>query len=415
MLGPMIETSSRGAAIQTVCAFALDQDHCLTDTQIETTRDWLQRDEGSASVLLQHNLDVITYDLLKRYNSLHFGEALAGRYRTVRVAQLAAEHTYADILEALNVAGIRPIVQKGLWLSRHAYPFSWWRQYADMDLLVHPQDMRRVDEVARAAKFKPLYSALPGLQEIPTWVDDRAIDCCEYKHEFYNIDVHYCLIPYVLPHRLDMQKFWQSLVPGKITFQEHHAERSLQTMEMNACDLVLHLLLHASQHHLEAGVRVFLDVLLAIRFYGKQWSWQLLVERAKALQIEYLVVGPLAVLGQFFSFAQHQIPADLLEQLDPEKNYREHYLHEDFIRTFINCPHQLTVGKRNFFSVFQNLSGWRYYQAALRQLWPNRYRMAARYGNQPYSLKNYGMYLKRPAALLKRYPKSMLTMLRSRF
>ncbi len=352
-------------------------------------------------LLRQHGLDIMAHDLLQQAGCEPTPEPLQTRYRLGVVARLASEKIYGELIAALVAKGVGFVVQKGVWLSCQVYPVPHWRQYADIDLLVAAQEMRKIDTLLRASGFRVIYSALPGREELPTWVDGQVIDVTEYKQDLYSVDVHYNLVPHQLPHRVCMAAVWGDRCRGTLKLSDEPREFPIWLLSPE--DTVLHLLQHAAYHRMEAGFRVFLDLLYTLQYFRQEWDWDRFAARCQQFEVGYLVVGPLALMLDLLDFAAAWVPRQLLRRLDPSGRVLASYASKEFLRKFVMAPASLAAGQRHFFAVVQTAGMGKQLRAAWHHLFPGPRRMAARYNLHPYDPRTYLMYLARPLALAYRY------------
>lgn len=374
---------------------------------------WLVNDPRALAILKQHGVDMMAHDLLK-WGGFEAPAALRERYKLGVVARLATERIYGDVLNALTTAKVTVVVQKGFWLAGNVYPEPVWRQYADLDLLVSSAQIHQTDAVLRELGFKPLYSALPGRSEVPKWADADVIDCLEYKKDIYSIDVHFNLVPQQLPNRCDMRQVWNDLLDEPLLIKQTDNDLVLNLKTLHPYDTMLHLLLHAGYHHMEAGFRALLDVLLTRRYYMEQggwhgkWEWRDFMERCRRWDVDYLVAGPLIVMRTLMMPEEQLVPAEVPKRLDRRGKILIRHRHMAFIEHFVTEPAHLASQARDFLSPLIGAGFKRWFQAFWHFCLPSPRRMAARYGIEPSDARLPLYYITRPFALLVAYLPSAL-------
>ena len=378
----------------------------LTDQQLRDLSDWLIAEPAVYSLLRQHGLDMIAWDVLSSAK-LPVSEALGKQAKVIAASQVAAEYTYYEVITALKRAGLTPIVQKGFWLSNTVYPHPRWRRYADLDLLLEPDALQMADTVLRGLDFEAIYSALPGQRQLPGWVDGNQIDAAEYRRGLFHVDLHFRVVPFVLPSKANNQSFFDRSMEHSLVLENFGS--AVEVRSLDPVDTVLHLALHAAYHNMEHGLRALMDIALVQQFFMRSqgsWQWASVVQRAVDYDLQYLVAGPLWLFHECFGEAR--LPEAFLQKLDGGEKMRRRYLDEEFKRQFFTAPHTLAEGQRNFWTPMRGAGLKRSIRAGLTHVFPPPGRLAARYGHKPGEPSLYFRYVTRPFYLAYKYGPGLL-------
>lgn len=81
------------------------------------------------------------------------------------VLSLRVDAVAAEVIEALEEAGIRPVLLKGASFAAWLYPDGAQRAYQDVDLLVEPASFGPAREVLRGRGFRDSFTGPEGLSE----------------------------------------------------------------------------------------------------------------------------------------------------------------------------------------------------------------------------------------------------------
>jgi hypothetical protein len=146
---------------------------------------------------------------------------------------LALDVVTADVVGAMNTAGVRTILLKGPALAQWLYEDGAPRPYLDIDLLVAPGDAGRAEAVLIGLGF---HTADASARHATVWM--RAADGA-------SIDLHTNLIGIGRPAR----EAWTALEAG--TDRMRVGGREVEVLGRAA--RALHVGLHAAEHGMQAG------------------------------------------------------------------------------------------------------------------------------------------------------------------
>ncbi len=209
-------------------------------------------------------------------------------------------HELGKVLGRLRQANIPVIALKGAHLAELVYRNTALRPMNDVDVLVHKDDLIRVE------------AALLGMGYAPTECHRQvAEDNYDFVYGLPNrelfVEVHWNFLPSNHRSRIDIDGQWersrQAVIAG--------AEVSVLCPE----DMLLYFCLHASTKHLFGmGLKPFYDIAETIRHYGNEIDWkrlQLRSKRSGAAKCVYLTFR----LARELSGAS--VPDELMQAIEP--------------------------------------------------------------------------------------------------
>jgi hypothetical protein len=249
--------------------------------------------------------------------------AYFGRYaqRNALRTQVLFRET-GRLTRALECAGIRYLVLKGVGLALTVYPDPALRNFADIDILVDPAAMKAAEQVAAACGFiredieiaaKELHTTyVAACSEdilsdmlIPGWKPTQVAASVAFPHRVV-VELHHGPFRLASGHMrpVEMTAFWQS--PQRVTLPEG---TSIWIPSREA--MLLHLACHAAHHNFQR-LLFPLDMIQALSCYRTQLDW----ERLVWLATHYQVSGWVYRLLEFTQRAMDaEVPVTVLRQL----------------------------------------------------------------------------------------------------
>jgi hypothetical protein len=218
--------------------------------------------------------------------------------------RLRQEPGIQHVLSLLREAGCSPVVLKGAAVAYSRYVRPEFRSFADLDLLLLPDELGRANLALLAAGF-----------------DDSAA--------FPMPDGHHHLPPLFAPHREIVVELhstvFEARCPFAISITEWIARAEPTTIlgqsvrMLSATDALLHTCAHLSYGHsyLRYPLRSLTDILALTQHGDVEWS--ALVRRAHLAQMNGAVVWPLAVARAWLGAP---IPTSVIQQLLPAQPLR---------------------------------------------------------------------------------------------
>jgi hypothetical protein len=175
-------------------------------------------------------------------------------------ANLRVDAVTAEVLRALEAAGVQSRVLKGASIARWLYEPSEPRSYADCDLLVRPADLPSAGAVLRALGFVPEVDEA----QMPQWWREHAVGWLR-EGDSAVVDVHRTLAG----ASADEDRVWEALSEG----EDRIAVGGIEAAVLAPAGRALHIALHAAQHGPEWGGSVTADLERALAQAGEE-TWR---------------------------------------------------------------------------------------------------------------------------------------------
>ena len=267
-----------------------DEDIAAQLKQLSLT-DW----EKVIQMSIRHGVTPLLYQRVKKIDALHknLPDSVRERLRALYLQSFARNsrlcHELSKVLTLLREEDIPVIVLKGMHLDEIVYGNIGLRTIADVDLLFRREDLRRAQQALVKAGYSPRNSSIP-------------------------LDIHWGIDLSNTGHEIDMEGVWHRAQPATIA--------GVKVLVLSPTDLLLHLCLHLSIHHLFefGGLRTLCDIREIIQHYEGQISWIQLRRSAEAWGIINSVYLTFLLAREMLGA---QIPKDLVDGLKPEEFSQE--------------------------------------------------------------------------------------------
>jgi len=262
------------------------------------------------------------------------------------------------VLDKLAAVGVNVIVLKGAALAEKVYGDIAARPMADIDLLIHPEDLRLVREVLANFGYQ-----ISGVEMQTGFTEEFRNEEIHGKQGLVNIslDLHWRLISPVYYQRTFLTDwFWETALSTKIS--------GSPAFVLGNEAQIIYLCAHLMLHHGGNSLLWLHDIAEAIAFSPTQIHWDLIITKA---QVYDLVLSVKQVLSRVADEWQVNIPANVRSQLSSlQPSWEE-------IRAY-SWQHQ-TMASR----LFDDLAGAKNWLTRLRIAWdtlfPSRAYMQHRY------------------------------------
>jgi len=219
-------------------------------------------------------------------------------------------HNLAQVLQALNDRQVPTIALKGAHLAQLVYTNIALRRMADIDLLLHHDDLSRAVEALERLGYRQHGGLGLGPDEIESHHLPPMV-----KPGSPAIELHWTLVTPLDPmgrpndpFSIDLDGLWQRA--------EEVVLAGVRTKVLSSEDLLLHLSVHLTQHHrFRTGVRTACDVaaLLESR-QGRGVNWSLAEDSARRWRVERCVYLTLALARDMLAVS---VPDDVLARFEP--------------------------------------------------------------------------------------------------
>lgn len=141
------------------------------------------------------------------------------------------------VLRLMEQEGIPSIPYKGPLLASAVYGDLSLRQFSDLDVMVHPQDMPRVSKILCAEGYRQQWQLTPAQESAYLKSDCERLFTLDQGPTF--LDVHWAFVRNHFNFKPELKHFWDRARPVKL---EH-----LTTGTFSPEDLLIILSLHASK------------------------------------------------------------------------------------------------------------------------------------------------------------------------
>ncbi len=204
-------------------------------------------------------------------------------------------HLTGPVLRELQSSGIDFLVLKGAALAVTDYPHPGARPMADVDLLIRPADVRRLELLLAGRDWMP----------VKTLSDSQWTDQIRFRHEMTflhaqkngpALDIHWHLVDEARDPEAEAL-FWRDAVPCALP--------GLATRTLQPADQLLHTCIHGARWNEVSAVRWLADAALIAR---RPLDWRRLEAQARRFELLDPVRGTLLCLDGIGA----ALPADIV-------------------------------------------------------------------------------------------------------
>lgn len=182
---------------------------------------------------------------------------------------------FKKLFSKATAAGIKPIVVKGV-ICRGLYPNPDARASGDEDVLIQPEDFRKVHELflENGMILEESGQDIDAVYEVPYVQPDGPL----------YIELHKSLFPPEHEAYGDMNKFFKDV-------HKHIEEVSVGDdvyFSMCPTDHLLYLICHSFKHFLHSGfgIRQVCDIILFANAYGEKIDWSYILESCRDIRAD---------------------------------------------------------------------------------------------------------------------------------
>lgn len=220
---------------------------------------------------------------------------LKGVYRRIWVETQALFHDVAPVVAALEAAGVRTLLLKGVPLALTYYRSHATRPMFDLDLLVPFAQRSRADEVLRAAGW------ITGTMVRPhELADQHGLDYHNSRNREADLHWH-CLRE--APSTFADDWFWRDARP--LDFM------GVQTLQLRPTAMLLHIIVHGVRSNVEPPIRWIVDAATILRA-EPDIDWDDLLAFAKSQRLCHRLGLGLAYLHEAYDVP---VPTRVLKAL----------------------------------------------------------------------------------------------------
>lgn len=287
-----------------------------------------------------------------------------------------------EIQNALGETGIRFILLKGISLVSTVYNNLGLRSFVDIDLLVKKEDLPALKNKLENLNYK--------LQCPKKALLSERFGCAEWifvREGFIPLDVRWQLCQY--------ERF-----KGIIKFNErqifqdaaHFKMNNNQLLSLSKEDLFLYLSMHFALVHKFSGFSWFYDLKAVIDYYGRDFDWGLLINKARKANLTTVLYY---VLYFYKKFLDTDFPSEILRRMKPsfiKRKLISSFMGQRNILSFIFSP---KIGKRYYIGQVFLMDGlFNIIRVSLKMLFPSKEWLLYRYSKDSYRLQHIFQIIK---------------------
>jgi hypothetical protein len=230
---------------------------------------------------------------------------LGDAYRQTLVTNRGLRREQDALLAACAARGVTVVALKGIALAERYYHEVALRPIHDIDLLVRPQDVRRVGRILKALGYEPLR----GHTRLGNFVALLGADLSYARAGGAMVEIHW-----ELTHR---PAYRRSLAArGALRRSEAGEPRGHVVRRLSVADELRFLCVHCTVDHpvTSVGIRLIwlVDIAELVRALPSDWDWPAFVQETIALRL----AAPLAVaLTHCQTLLDLELPPEALETL----------------------------------------------------------------------------------------------------
>jgi Uncharacterised nucleotidyltransferase len=212
-----------------------------------------------------HGITQLLYQGMRQIDSLDLPEGILDYLQHFchknALRNIRLTHELISLTELFSAKDIAVVPFKGPVLSALAYRNLSLRQFGDLDLLVHEQDVEQACALLVAQGYQQGYL---------TKAQKRDLDFHAGEIVFINkasqtvVDLHWKITPKFFPFEIDLKDWWHRLQPVPLS----------KTQAYTFCleDTLLHLCVHAASH-LWTRLEWLCDIAELIRAHESEIDW----------------------------------------------------------------------------------------------------------------------------------------------
>lgn len=224
----------------------------------------------------------------------HILTKLRARFEANAGSNLFLTGELVKLLELFANHDIPAIPFKGSVLSASAYGNLAFRQFSDLDILVHKQDINRAKELLTSHKYQ--------LTKELFW-ESQFIS----EGGRVNIDLHRAITPKYFYFPLDFHELWKRIQPVSLV------NRTI--FGLSSEDSLLILCVYLARDFWQQQERLIQVCDIAELLRHQKIDWELLIEQATKLGIKRILLLGLLLANQLFGTA---LPEEILSKIQAE-------------------------------------------------------------------------------------------------
>lgn len=257
--------------------------------KLETLSQQITQWESLIQSASRHGVLPLIHQALKNTASVpeEIKESLKNRYRQISFNNMAMSAELIRIMKLLSEHGIPALAFKGPVLSQMIYGDITQRQYGDLDILIHPNDLYKGVDILEKHGYSSAYPL--NERQFKSYCDIAHDYALINKKNGVLVELHWRLLSSEFMANLDTIDFFTDTTT--ITIQG----KKLKTLQLE--ELIIYLCIHGAKHQWER-----LEWLVDIAYLIKTQSidWERLIKLTYQINSEKMVMSAFNLCKNFF-------------------------------------------------------------------------------------------------------------------
>lgn len=211
-------------------------------------------------------------------------DTLRGAYVAQAVRNFQLTTALTDVLSAFRASRVDVLVMKGPAVALLAYDQIAIREFTDLDLLIHPEDLSSAREALARLGFRQDSDCQP------TRLGEKDVLFTRESDDLL-VELHWAVTPRSLHFPLDLSGIWERKQCVKF--------RTTEIPTLGLEDTVLTLCIHGSKHGWSC-LKWIHDVASLVARKQDEIDWNLLLERSMSAGCQRTLLASLLLAAEFF-------------------------------------------------------------------------------------------------------------------
>lgn len=248
-----------------------------------------------------HRIAPLVYNNLKNISDNVPSDVIKSHkesYKTTLARNILALQELKTILKTFSESNIRVIVLKGAALAETLYPDIALRPFGDIDLLIHKDDLPKIDN--NLSQFG--YELRKDIS--PEFYQKFSIELTYVKDESFALDIHWHIVRLPYSKYVDIEQFWNNATPINIG--------GIDTLILSPEYLLLMLCLHVTREDYSQFFWL-VDISEVIDYYRETFNWKLLLDKIQQYRIHSSMYYILLMVKQLLNAPVPEFVIDKLK------------------------------------------------------------------------------------------------------
>lgn len=184
------------------------------------------------------------------------------------------------VIKALTDADIEHVLFKG-YVLRNYYPVKETRTMGDIDFLINQKDRKKADEILKSIGF--VYCQ-----------DESYALVWNYINKYVYLEVHTGIVYQMTFSGVDYGEYYKNVFDNTVLKKD-------KTYELNKEYHFVYLIVHLAKHfyHIGAGIRMFLDISIFVRYFENDLNWSYINRELCKLNLDKFALNVFFICNEF--------------------------------------------------------------------------------------------------------------------